>query len=113
MLVQIDLDLESHQLDLDTIIPCGLIINELITNSLKHAFPAESKGNIRIKFSKVNDEYTLAFSDNGIGVKSKIDFENIHTLGLKLVDLLVKQLHGSLELEPREKGVGFIIRFKE
>ena len=110
--VKLNLDLESHSLDLDTIIPCGLIANEIVTNSLKYAFPNETEGTVNISFKKVNGEYCLEFFDNGIGIKNKIDFENINSLGLRLVDLLAKQLRGTLEVVQPGKGLQFIIKFK-
>ncbi|MFA6597463.1 MAG: PAS domain S-box protein [Ignavibacteriaceae bacterium] len=110
--VKLNLDLENFNLDLDTIIPCGLITNEIITNSLKYAFPDEAKGSINISFKKINGEFCLTFFDDGIGINNKIDFENITSLGLRLIDLLTKQIRGALEVVQPEKGLQFIIKFK-
>ncbi len=110
--IELKLDLESHNLDLDSIIPCGLIINEIITNSLKYAFPVENKGVIAVSLKKVGDEFFLKLSDNGVGLKSKIDFKHINSLGIRLVDLLVKQLKGTLEVLQPEKGIEYRIKFK-
>ena len=109
--ITLNFDLESHNLNLDSIIPCGLIINEIITNSLKYGFPNESEGNIYISFKKNEDEFSLILSDNGIGIKNKIDFEDINSLGLRLVHLLTKQLRGSLEVIQPHRGIQFIIKF--
>jgi len=111
--IKLNLDLEPHNLNLDSIIPCGLIINELITNSLKHAFADNQIGEINISFKKNGDEYLLTLSDNGRGIKYKIDFEKLNSLGLRIVNLLAKQLKGSLEVIYPEKGLKFVIKFKE
>ncbi|MHB8931404.1 MAG: PAS domain S-box protein [Melioribacteraceae bacterium] len=110
--VKLNLDLESHSLDLETIIPCGLIANEIVTNSLKYAFPNDAEGTVNISFKKKNGDFCLEFFDNGIGIKNKIDFENINSLGLRLIDLLTKQLRGTLEVVQPDNGLQFIIKFK-
>ena len=110
--IKLTLDLENLSLDLDTVVPCGLITNEIITNSLKYAFPNNMEGIIHVSFQKVDDKFCLILSDNGIGIKGKIDFENTNSLGLRLVDLLTKQLKGTLEVVQQEKGVQFVIKFK-
>ena len=110
--IKLNLDLEEHSLDLDSIIPCGLIINEAITNSLKYAFPYEDTGNIYISFKKIKDEFCLTLSDDGVGIKNEIDFENISSLGLRLINLFTRQLRGTLEVVRPEKGLQFIIKFK-
>ena len=88
---------ENVMLPIDTAIPCGLIINELVTNALKYAFPGVSKGEIKIEMSKTKQGIRLLFEDNGIGFPKDVDFSNSGTLGLKLIHLLVKQLDGSIE----------------
>ena len=110
--VKLNLDLESHSLDLETIIPCGLIANEIVTNSLKYAFPNDAEGTVNISFKKKNGDFCLEFFDNGIGIKNKIDFENINSLGMRLIDLLTKQLRGTLEVIQPDNGLQFIIKFK-
>lgn len=104
-------------LGIDTAIPCGLIINELISNSLKHAFPDGKEGEITISFNKVSDrdqnEYELIVKDDGVGIAKKIDYKNTETLGLQLVTTLAEgQLHGTIALN-RDKGTMFNIRFVE
>lgn len=99
-------DFENIPLSIGTAVPCGLIVNELVSNSLKHAFPANKKGELKVTLSR-NDEsrmIELKVSDNGVGIK---EFAG---LGLELVKTLVKQLGGSIELN-REKGTEFRIRF--
>ncbi len=110
--IKLILDVENHELDLETIIPCGLIVNEIVSNSLKYAFPEDAQGSIEITFRKSKDEFILALADNGVGIKENIDLENINSLGLRLVNLLTKQLKGSLAIERPEKGLRYIINFK-
>ena len=88
---------ENVMLSIDTAIPCGLIINELVTNALKYAFPEVSKGEIKIEMRQTKQGISLLFEDNGIGFPKDVDFYNSGTLGLKLIHLLVEQLDGSIE----------------
>ncbi len=98
-------------LGIDRAIPCGLIVNELVSNSLKHAFPAGKKGEIQINLRSDNDNgFTLTLSDNGVGFPKDLDFRNAETLGLQLVITLVKQLKGTIELD-RSSGTEFKITF--
>jgi len=122
----LNIDLEENILfDMDTAVPLGIIVNELVSNSLEHAFSGREKGEIRIKLFKGkkaennrgNDKaeltgkgtgYTLIVSDNGIGISEKIDLENADTLGLQLVSILIDQLDGEIELK-RDGGTEFDI----
>ena len=99
-------------LDINTAIPCALIINELVSNSLKHGFPGSKKGEIKIIIHPLNkNEIVLIVSDNGVGIPKEVDFKNTETLGLHLVSILVKdQLHGDIKLD-RTRGTTFHIRF--
>ena len=98
-------------LGVDTAIPCGLIINELVTNSLKYAFPIGRKGEIRIDFHKrENDKFMLTISDNGVGIPKDLDFRNTKSFGLQLVTTLVEQLQGTINLD-RSNGTNFKVRF--
>ncbi len=99
-------------LNIDTAIPCGLIINELVTNSLKHAFPDGASGEITIQLEQNNNEYYLMVADNGIGMPPELDINNSATLGLLLVNSLVGQLEGNLEVSTDE-GTVFRITFKK
>ena len=111
---QIDLkiDVEEIELNIETSVPCGLIVNELVSNSLKHSFMPGTKGKIIIKMHKDNDQYILIIADDGVGPIKESGMENNTTLGLNLVDTLVNQLDGSLEIL-REKGTVYRIIFKE
>ncbi len=97
-------------LSIDAAIPCGLIINELVTNSLKHAFPQGEKGVISIEISAINDRYLLTVSDRGIGIPEHIDLRKSGGLGWQLINLLIDQLNGSIRRQS-EKGASFRIEF--
>jgi len=110
--IKLNLEIEDITLGLDHAIPCGLIINELVSNSLKHAFPKGREGEIKIALRTINDhEVELTVSDDGVGIPREIDMGNPETLGLELVQILAEnQLDGTLELE-RDGGTEFRIRF--
>jgi len=99
-------------LTITTAIPCGLVINELVTNALKHAFPHQQKGTITISMTpSTKDSLILTVSDTGIGFPKKIDFRNTTTLGMQLVTSLVEQLEGTITLD-RSEGTRFRIEFR-
>jgi PAS domain S-box-containing protein len=98
-------------LGVDTAIPCGLIINELVSNSLKHAFP-EKQGEILVNLHRDNGKFTLIVRDNGVGLPEHVDFRNTDSLGLQLVCTLTDQLEGEIELN-RAGGTEFKITFGE
>ncbi len=98
-------------LDINKAVPCGLIINELISNALKHAFPKGSKGEIAVGFHPDGDNrLTLVVSDNGTGLPEDFDITIVKTLGLHLVRALVTQLKGTMEVE-RNDGTAFKVTF--
>jgi len=105
------INLEDLKIDIDTAIPCGLIINELVTNSLKYAFP-DGKGILKVELTSESDYTKLRVADNGIGLPPDIDLENSNTLGLKMVNSLVHQLEGTLNLN-RTGGTEVVIKFKK
>ncbi|MCI5146627.1 MAG: hypothetical protein D3923_14140 [Candidatus Electrothrix sp. AR3] len=90
---------EGIELPVDTAIPCGLIVNELITNSFKHAFNNDQAGILTVRFIRLGDTYTLAVSDNGIGMPTDYDWKSSVTLGLNLVRTLSAQLDAQLEFK--------------
>lgn len=116
-LIEPKLDLCRVSLDIDTAIPCGLILNELVTNSIKHAFSTnknygfEKYGIINVKLSRENEMIEIVVRDNGVGFPGDIDFKNTSSLGLQLVNNLVNQINGIIELN-NNSGTEFRIRFR-
>jgi two-component sensor histidine kinase len=111
--VNLNIRTEEVQMVVDTAIPCGLIINELITNSFKHAFPDGQKGEVTIIFRQRDEgRYHLEIGDDGVGMPEDLDIGKTSSLGLQLVTLLVKQLSGEMRIEC-DKGTRFVIDFDE
>lgn len=136
--VHLKLDIENMSFGMDTGIPLGIVINELVSNSLKHAFPGGRGGEIQIKLHRTGKcenlksnlspespsskslspesckttEFLLVVSDNGIGLHENFDFRYTSSLGFQLVNILVDQIGGKIELE-RKAGTEFRIKFKE
>jgi len=119
--VSLKLDVDRIFLGMDTAIPLGIIINELVSNSLKHAFAERDSGEISISLKRDEngsvenpDEYFLLdVRDNGVGFPEALDFMDTDSLGLQLVVTLVDQIEGSIELDTSNGGTEFCIRFKE
>jgi two-component sensor histidine kinase len=105
------LDIEDININIDTAIPLGLIINELLTNSVKYAFH-QGEGTIIIKLRSLQDKIELTISDNGIGIPKDFDIKNTKTLGLQLVNNLTNQIDGNIEVDI-SNGTEFKITFKE
>ena len=100
-------------LDINSAVPCGMILNELISNALKHAFPEDRTGVVRIGLRRRPDGATeLRVEDNGVGLGEGVDFRRTESLGLQIVNLLVDQLDATLEVD-RTKGTGVTLIFKE
>jgi PAS domain S-box-containing protein len=111
--IKVKTDVHDILLDINAAIPCGLIINELVSNCLKHAFPDGRGGKLVTELRSDNDKHcSLIVSDNGIGFPEDIDFRNTESLGMQLVITLVEQLDGSIELD-RSSGTAFRIRFSQ
>lgn len=139
--ISLKLSLEQVYLGMNTAIPLGIIVNEIVSNSLKHAFPAGKRGEVSINFGKTetfaakyetscadkyclyegdytdykdclnnNFRYILTVADNGIGIPEELDFQNIDSLGLQLINILAKQIGGRIELK-RNQGTKYIICF--
>ena len=106
------LKIENVNLNIDTAIPCGLIITELISNCLKYAFPNQMKGEIIIILKSVEDKFELVISDNGIGLPVNVNLNNIKTLGILLVKSLTEQIDGKISIK-KNCGTQFKIIFKE
>ncbi|MCO5383456.1 MAG: PAS domain S-box protein [Methanosarcina barkeri] len=126
---RLNIDLEEDIFfDMDIAVPLGIIINELVSNSLKYAFPGREKGLIQIKLCREESgertnngpgnnkenykgtNFILSVSDNGAGISESFNLENSNTLGIQLVEILIDQLDGELELK-RDAGTEFVIRF--
>ena len=111
--ITVDIDVEKDiVLNMDTAVPCGLIINELVTNSIKFAFPGVKTGKIYIKLHYKDGSLILIIGDNGIGLPEGMDFESSEKLGLQLVKTLTDQLEGTIQYNG-ENGAEFKIEFKE
>lgn len=111
--IKLIMDLDDVMLDVETSIPLGLILNELLTNSLRHAFPNGKSGEIHIELHSTDkDDFKLIISDNGVKFPENLDFKNIESLGMRLVNNLTEQIDGKIELD-RTDGTRFIITFKD
>ena len=108
--VKLTIDVGDVLADIDKAIPCGLIVNELVLNSLKYAFPEGEGGEIRIALSSDNNSCRLMISNNGVPFPEDLDFRNVKSLGLQLACALVDQLKGTIELD-RSGGTEFRITF--
>ncbi|MDD1701712.1 MAG: ATP-binding protein, partial [Methanoregula sp.] len=110
--IDISVDPPDLTLNVETGIPCGLLINELLSNALKYAFPGGRTGRIRLEMHRADPhDYTLIVSDNGAGFPKDVDFKNTLSLGLQLVNNLVTQLDGTITLDGTN-GTTFYIRFR-
>ena len=110
--IRLEQHLADITLDLDQAVPCGLIITELVSNALKHAFPKGQKGRITVELQELPDDLILLkVADDGIGLPPGLDISKSETLGLKLVSMLTEKLKGNVEII-RDKGTKFIITFK-
>ncbi len=109
--IRLKINVDDVFLGVDAAIPCGLIVNELVSNSLKHAFPGGRRGEIRIEFYSEDDgQYALMVSDDGVGFPEDLDFRDTGSLGLQLVHTLIEQVGGIIELD-RSDGTKFKITF--
>ncbi|SHJ50627.1 sensor histidine kinase [Pseudozobellia thermophila] len=114
--IELITEVDNIYLNLDTSIPLGLIINEIITNSLKYGFKDSENGTIFIKLDKIDSsayKYRLEIGDNGSGFPPNVNFRNTKSLGLKLIHKLVLQLRGNIEKDNSKVGTHYIITFKE
>ncbi len=108
----LEFQLDDVKVDFSIAISIGLILNELMTNTLKYAFPGDRKGSVRILLECKKDNVLLEFSDNGIGLHPEFDINKSKGLGMILVNLLSEQIKGSFKNVPSKKGVLFRIEFK-
>jgi two-component sensor histidine kinase len=97
--ISLQLEIDEVQLDLDRAVACGLIVNELVSNALKHAFPDGRRGTLWVSLQTLEaNEYLLRVRDDGVGMSKSIDPKTTDTLGLQLVSDLADQLHGSVAM---------------
>ena len=109
--IKLKLQLQDISVDIDKAIPCGLILNELVSNVFKHAFPDKQSGAIIVQLLKINkNTCELVVEDNGVGISKELDFEKTDSLGLNLIRLLIDQINGTVKLY-REDGTKFDITF--
>jgi PAS domain S-box-containing protein len=108
--IEIETRIDDLSLDAKTLSPVGLIINELLTNTMKHAFAGKDEGRILVSLSKRNNHITLITENNGNTLPESVDMETATGFGLQLVSMLIKQLEGSIRIE-RENGTRFILEF--
>lgn len=109
--ISLETNVHAVRLAIDTAVPCGLLINELVSNCLKHAFVGRELGRVRIDLCSVTEnEILLSVGDDGIGLPSDVDLDDAETFGLQVVAALVEQLHGELDVR-RDAGTEFRILF--
>jgi PAS domain S-box-containing protein len=104
------LETDSAVLGVDRAIPAGLIINELVSNALEHAFPEDSTGTINVSFTTEDEVGTIVVADDGVGIDDAADLESERTLGMRLVNGLVRQLRGEVDVNGTD-GLHFTITF--
>ena len=95
--IESHVECESFSLGVDQAIPCGLILNELVSNALKHAFPGGRSGTVNVSVRAPENRCCVQVSDNGVGVPPGFDYRQCHTLGMQLVSTLTEQLNATLE----------------
>jgi len=109
--VAFDIEADAVTLDLDEAIPVALIVNELVSNSFKHAFPDGPEGKVRVAMAARDSGWELAVSDDGVGFAATRNPDREHGLGTELIHALTAQLHGELEQDSSAKGSSTRIRF--
>lgn len=112
--IVVDIKIENVKLDIDTAVPCGLIINEIVSNAFKHAFKEGEKGEVQIRLQNTTEgEYYLEIKDNGVGMSADFNLETADSLGFQLIQALSDQLDGKLELVTSpNKGLTYKLNFK-
>lgn len=112
--IRLEIHSDKISLDIDTAVPTGLIINEIVTNALKHAFVGKSSGELRIDMTQTaEDQFRLSIADNGVGFPDGVKPEELDSLGVQLIQALTQQLDGEMKIETAPgKGVKYIITFK-
>ena len=110
--ITLQIKLDTLMLSINTAIPCGLIINEILTNAIKYAFPGNRKGIIEIKLKVEDEKINLQISDNGIGLPDDLNLKKVKSLGMKLIQVLTDQIDGELTIEG-DIGTLYSLTFSE
>ncbi len=108
--INLEINAKDIFLDINTAIPCFLLINEVITNCIKHAFPGGRSGKITIDFEKIDNKHIIRIQDDGIGLPDDLNIEKTNTLGIQLITSLTSQLDGKLEVKSNN-GTEFKVIF--
>ena len=111
--IRLNVSLEPVYLSVDTAIPCGLIVNELVSNCIKHAYPGDRKGTIDVRFEQDAAGYRLSVRDDGVGLPPGLDYRNTTSLGLELVNILGGQINGTLDVQSSPGDTCFKLIFKD
>lgn len=111
--IELQLDLEPVELNVNQAIPCALILNELLINGYKYAFKGRDKGRIELRMNEKNNTIEIEIIDDGVGLPDDFKIKNSETLGMKLVDVLRKQLKADLNYTTGDSGTRFILTFKK
>lgn len=112
--INLTINTNNIELNLDTVIPVGLLLNEIITNSMKYAFKNLDKGELLINFNELStSNYEIQIGDNGVGMEGEFTAENNSTLGIRLIKKLTEQLNGIITMDNSKKGTHYIIRFQK
>jgi PAS domain S-box-containing protein len=109
-IVKIEKKIDDIVLGVKVLSPLGIIVNELLTNALKHAFTGKEDGTIDVFASVKNDHVTLVVEDNGVGIPESIDMNNTSGMGLELVSMLTAQIDGTIRID-RRRGARFVLEF--
>ncbi len=108
--VKVTTDIGDVVLNINIAVPCGLILNELLTNCYKHAFTGKGQGTIHVSFRQEQEVYTLSVSDNGIGLTS--GYQEKESLGMSVIEALSEQLNGNFDYSSSASGTTFVMKFK-
>lgn len=110
--ITVEKDMDHILMTVNKAIPCGLLLNELITNCYKHAFSGRTNGTIQISIKRRDTQIELKVADNGLGLPASFDLNEVSSLGMTIVRTLAKQLNGTLEIASDRKGAQFRLAFE-
>lgn len=111
--VELKFELDKVKIDVDRVVPCGLLVNELVVNAFKHAFKKDEKGLLKIGLFKKNGDITLQVEDNGPGVPDDFTFQGKGNLGSMLVDTFAEQLNAKTKIASSDEGSNFSFTFSK